>query len=111
MKAIGRVVLVAVFLLAIVVGAFHLNPILNQEKLPFVWLIPPFALFSFLHASYLLGWKRAGVFFGVSAVLSMGSELMVVQGTHITGDWGALITDLGYSKWTPKRTHNPRLKG
>ena len=87
MKAVERVVFVAVLLMVVVIGAFHLNPIFNQEKLPFVWLVPPFALFSFLHAAYLLGWKRASVFFGVSAVLSLGSELLGTISGFPFGDY------------------------
>ena len=84
---VESVVLAVIVLLAIVVCAFHLNPLLNEEKIPFVWLVPPFALFSLLHAAYLLGWKRAGVMFGVASVLSLGSELLGTVSGFPFGDY------------------------
>ncbi len=73
---LASIVLAVVVLMAIVVGAFHLNPLLNEDRLPFKWLVPPFALFSLLHAAYLLGWPRAWTMFGVASVLSLSSELL-----------------------------------
>lgn len=72
----GEKVLVALItVVALVVVAFELRPILDGTKVPFVLLVPIFALFSVLHAGFLLGWRHALLFFALSAVISLVAEL------------------------------------
>ena len=47
--------------------------------------MPIFALFSLLHAVFMLGWRRAAAFFAVASVLSLSSELAGVRTGLIFG--------------------------
>ena len=79
--------LLLLYLLIFVHGFIHLSPALTDERIPFQTLVPIFALFSLLHAVFMLGWRRAAAFFGVSAVLSLGSELAGVRSGIIFGPY------------------------
>lgn len=87
MKGIERAILAIVILLTLTLLAFDLNPILNQERLPFIYLVPVFALFSFFHATALLGWIRALTFLAVSAVLSLAAELIGTMTGSLFGSY------------------------
>jgi putative membrane protein len=59
----------------LVVVALELRPLVDDAKVPFVLLVPVFALFSLLHAGFVLGWRHALLFFALSAVISLAAEL------------------------------------
>ena len=77
-----------VFAVEHVVGAFpssfaQLPNIINNNAIAIVSL----ALFSFFHAIYLLGWKNAIKFFGLSAVISWAYEQVGVATGLIYGHY------------------------
>ncbi|HVS63444.1 MAG TPA: carotenoid biosynthesis protein [Thermoanaerobaculia bacterium] len=70
---------------ALVVVALELRPLVDGAKVPFMLLVPIFALFSLLHAGFVLGWRHAFLFFALSAVISLGSELIGTETGLIFG--------------------------
>lgn len=79
--ALGAVALV----LTLVMGAFALRPLFVGAKVPFVQLVPVFALFSLAHAWALLGWRRALAFLAVSSVVSFLAEYLGTTTSSIFG--------------------------
>jgi putative membrane protein len=79
--------LLLLYALVFVHGFIHLSPAAGGQKLPFRDLVPIFAVFSLLHAAFMLGWRRAAAFFAVSTVLSLGSELAGVRTGLIFGSY------------------------
>jgi putative membrane protein len=73
------VLLLLLYGLVFVHGFIHLSPTWTGGRVPFATLVPIFALFSLLHAAYMLGWRRAVAFFAVSTVLSLSAELAGVR--------------------------------
>jgi putative membrane protein len=71
--------------LVFVHGFIHLSPTVTGQRMPFQTLVPIFALFSLLHAVFMLGWRRALAFFAVASVLSFSSELAGVRTGLIFG--------------------------
>lgn len=78
-KRIELVLLVLLYGLVFVHGFIHLSPTATGERIPFPTLVPIFALFSLLHAAFMLGWRRAAAFFAVATVLSLAAELAGVR--------------------------------
>ena len=66
-------------------AAFHLHPILEEKRLPFIVLAPIFFVFTLLHACFMLGWRRAVAFFGIAAVISFLAEFL---GTTLSWPFG-----------------------
>jgi putative membrane protein len=77
--------LLLLYALVFVHGFIHLSPTWTGGRVPFARLVPVFALFSLLHAIFMLGWRRAAAFFAVSTVLSLTSELAGVRTGLIFG--------------------------
>jgi putative membrane protein len=86
-KRTELVLLLLLYGLVFVHGFIHLSPAATGARIPFATLVPVFALFSLLHAAFLLGWRRAAAFFAVSTVLSLGSELAGVREGFIFGHY------------------------
>jgi putative membrane protein len=72
---------------ALVVVAIELRPLVDDTKVPFALLVPIFALFSLLHAGFVLGWRHACLFFSLSAVISLGAELAGTKTGLIFGEY------------------------
>jgi uncharacterized membrane protein len=84
----GERVLVAILtVVGLVVLALELRPLVDDAKVPFALLVPVFALFSLVHAGFLLGWRHALTFFGLSAVLSFAAELAGTKTGAIFGEY------------------------
>ncbi|HVS14338.1 MAG TPA: carotenoid biosynthesis protein [Thermoanaerobaculia bacterium] len=84
----GERVLVAILTaVGLVVLALELRPLLDGVKVPFVLLVPVFALFSLAHAGFLLGWRHALTFFGLSAAISLAAELAGTETGLIFGKY------------------------
>lgn len=93
--ALDRVVLFLAVGFGLVLLAFHLWPLLNNERIPFTQLVPVFGAFSFLHATYVLGWRRACTLAAIAMPLSLLSELIGTKSGLIFGRY--YYTDvLGY---------------
>ena len=73
--------------LMLVVSAFALRPLFVGDKVPFVQLVPVFALFSLAHAWALLGWRRALAFMSVAAILSFFAEYFGTTTGGIFGEY------------------------
>ncbi len=81
--------------LGLVVLAFHLSPLFRDVKVPFTTLVPVFGAFSLIHATVVLGWRRAVALASVAAPLSLLSELVGTKSGLIFGRY--YYTDvLGY---------------
>jgi uncharacterized membrane protein len=78
-KKTELVLLLLLYGLVFVHGFIHLSPTFTGERVPFARLVPIFALFSLLHAVFMLGWRRAAAFFAVASVLSFSAELAGVR--------------------------------
>ena len=84
-KRTELVLLLVLYGLVFVHGFIHLSPTVTGERMPFQTLVPIFALFSLLHAAFMLGWRRAAAFFAVATVLSLSAELAGVRTGLIFG--------------------------
>ena len=84
-KRTELVLLVLLYGLVFVHGFIHLSPTVTGQRMPFQTLVPIFALFSLLHAAFMLGWRRAAAFFAVATVLSLSAELAGVRTGLIFG--------------------------
>jgi putative membrane protein len=84
-KRTELVLLLLLYGLVFVHGFIHLSPTVTGERVPFPTLVPIFALFSLLHAVFMLGWRRAAVFFAVATVISLSAELAGVRTGLIFG--------------------------
>jgi putative membrane protein len=84
-KKLELALLLLLYALVFVHGFIHLSPVVTGERIPFRQLVPVFALFSLLHAVFMLGWRRAVAFFAVSNLLSLSSELAGVRTGLIFG--------------------------
>jgi len=71
--------------LVFVHGFIHLAPTVTGQRMPFQQLVPIFAVFSLLHAVFMLGWRRAAAFFAVASLISLSAELAGVRTGLIFG--------------------------
>jgi putative membrane protein len=78
-RRVELVLLLLLYGLVFVHGFIHLSPTATGERIPFPTLVPVFALFSLLHAAFMLGWRRAAAFFAVASGLSLAAELAGVR--------------------------------
>ena len=86
-RKLELVLLLLLYALVFVHGFIHLSPAAGGERLPFQDLVPIFAVFSLLHAMFMLGWRRAMAFFAVSSLLSLGAELAGVRTGLVFGKY------------------------
>ncbi len=69
-----KVFLILLVLILVVHVAFHLHPFIADKKMPWLVITPVFFTFSFLHACFVLGWRRAVAFLGITTVVTFSAE-------------------------------------
>ena len=80
-------VLVLVVILGVVSVAMHLHPVVADQRLPWVWIVPVFFTFCFCHACFVLGWRRAATLLGITTVVTFGAEYIGTTTGLLFGDY------------------------
>ena len=66
------------FWMLVIIGVlqlgFYLRPFYTGTKLPFVYFVGPFFVATAAHAIYMLGLRRAALFFGLCVLICFGAE-------------------------------------
>ncbi len=69
------ILMLAFFAAHLGIHVYHVaNNVPPAERIPWKTLVPIFFAFAFTHALFMLGWRRALAFFGLTAVISFGFE-------------------------------------
>jgi len=71
------VVMVATFTVHIGIHAYQVAAnVPPAQRIPWTILAPVFSVFAMAHALFMLGWRRAVAFFGLTAVIAFGFEFV-----------------------------------